>query len=178
MHKLLGFCHKKSVGLLILRVFVGVIFIIHGVQKFYNAEAMISFFGQIGLVSPFWMYLTASVETVAGIALILGIFTRVASASLVVIGVCAIYFFKWQIGAGSWLTQFAAAELDLILIGANLALIFTGSGKLALWKWCKCLCHKECKDCNVCAVIGCDSCDHPCSGATCPHPHHGHTHNS
>ncbi len=174
------FFAKKSVGLLILRVFVGTIFIIHGVQKFMNAEAMVGFFAQIGLNS-FWMYTVATVETVGGAALVLGFFTPVAAALLSIVLICAIYFFKSKIGAGSWLTQFAASELDLSLLGANLALIFTGSGKFSLGRYCMCWCHKKGVACKVCPWIGCerhDSCDcgsdcSDCKGGTCDHSHDG-----
>ena len=189
MKNILSFCHKKCFGLLILRVFVGAIFIIHGVQKFEHADSMISFFNQIGL-SAFWMYLTASVEVISGVALVLGVFTRIAAFSLVVIGVCAIYFFKWKVGAGSWLSEFAASELDLALLGANLALIFTGAGLLAMTRYCKCKCHKGDGLCTMCVIadcapcqgkcagkceVKCDaSCNHVCPPEGCDHPHHSH----
>lgn len=168
MQKIYNFFAHKSVGLLILRIFVGTIFIIHGVQKFQNAEAMVSFFSQLGL-SSFWMYATASVETLAGIALVLGVFTRFAAIALSVVMVSAIYFFKSKIGAGSWLTQFAASELDLALLGANLSLLFTGAGKLSIAHWCRCKCHKDGRLCKVCPWIGCD--DHRCKDGKCEHDH-------
>ncbi len=174
MEKIHGFFAKKSVGLLILRVFVGTIFIIHGVQKFMNAEAMTSFFTQIGL-NAFWMYTVATIETVGGAALVLGFFTPVAALLLSAVMIGAIYFFKSKIGAGSWLTQFAAAELDLTLLAANLALIFTGAGKYSVARWCPCKCHKTGATCKVCPVIGCEreccsDCSH-CEGGTCDHDH-------
>lgn len=159
MQKIYKILAHKSVGLLILRVFIGVIFIIHGVQKFQNVEAMIAFFSQLGLNS-FWFYTVATVETLGGIALILGVFTRFAAIALAVIMVFAIALFKSKIGAGSWLTLFAASELDLAILGANLALVFTGSGKLSVAHWCKCSCHGSGKMCKVCPWIGCE---HSCN---------------
>ncbi len=169
MHKINKLLAHKSLGLLILRVFIGVIFLIHGVQKFQNAEAMVAFFTQIGL-NGFWMYTVATVETLGGVALILGVFTRFASILLSVISICAIIFFKWKLVNPAepmvWLSRFAAAELDLALLGANLAMIFTGSGKLALWRLCTC--SKTGQPSKTCALIGCE---HDCHDGTCGHVH-------
>lgn len=151
----IAWMHHKSVGLLILRVFVGVIFLIHGIQKWINLEPMTVFFGQIGL-NAFWLYVVAVVETLGGVLLILGLFTRYAAILLSVVMVSAIVLFKWKIGGETWLGKFAAAEIDLALLGANLAMIFTGAGSLALWRVCKHKCHGTDENCGVCDAVGCE----------------------
>lgn len=162
MKKITSLIRHKNVGLLILRVFVGAIFLVHGIQKFVNLEPMTMFFTQIGLNS-FWLYTVATFETLGGALLILGLFTRYAAMSLAIIMVGAIYFFKWQIGGDTWLGRFAAAEIDLALLGANLALIFTGGGMFSLAGACKHKCHDNGAACNLCDVVGCD--DDKCCGS-------------
>lgn len=159
-------CHKKSIGLFILRLFVGTIFIVHGVQKFMNLDAMTAFFGQLGLNS-YWVYIVATIETVGGVALILGLFVRYAALLLSIIMVSAIYFFKWKMGGDTWLGKFAVAEIDFALLGTNLALMFTGAGKLSLARWCKCKCHDTGEACKICRIIGCESHGHGCAHGAC-----------
>lgn len=150
-------CHKnKSLGLLVLRVFVGVIFIIHGVQKLQNMEGTIGFFSQIGL-NAFWAWVAALVETLGGIALVLGLFVQYAGVLLAIIMVVAITMVKYRFGGATLLGKYAAAEIDLSLLGSCIALAFTGAGKYSLSRMCKC--HKDGGNCKVCDVVGCDNHD-------------------
>jgi putative oxidoreductase len=152
-------CYKnKSLGLLILRLFVGGIFIVHGVQKLVNMEGTTNFFSQIGL-NGFWAWVVALVETIGGAVLILGIFTQYAAALLSIILIVAIVMVKYKFGGPTLLGKFAAGEVDLALLGSTLALMFAGAGKISLSRWCKC--HKDGSDCKVCDVMGCDHEDAP-----------------
>ena len=147
-------CYKnKSLGFLILRLFVGVIFMIHGILKFENMADTITFFTQIGL-SSFWAYVVASVETLGGLAFILGIFVQYAGYLLTIVMLVAITMVKYKFGGPTLLAKFAAGEVDLALLGSILALTFTGPGRYSLSKWCKC--HKDGGNCKVCDVMGCD----------------------
>lgn len=147
-------CYRnKSLGLLILRLVVGAIFLVHGIQKLTNMEGTIGFFGQIGLNS-FWAWVVALVETLGGAALVLGVFVQYASALLSIILVVAVIMVKYKFGGPTLLGKFAAAEVDLALLGANLALMFTGAGRYGFSKWCKC--HKDGADCKACDIVGCE----------------------
>ncbi len=147
-------CYKnKSLGLLILRLFVGGIFIVHGTQKLMHMEDTINFFSQINIPS-FFAWVVAIVETVGGVALILGMFVQYASVLLSIILVVAIVKVKWVFGGETILSKFAAGEIDLALLGSCIALAFTGPGKMSLSKWCKC--HMNGGNCKVCDVMGCD----------------------
>ncbi len=147
---------NKGLGLLILRLFVGGIFIVHGVQKLLHIEDTINFFGQIGIPS-FFAWLVAIVETVGGIALIIGMFVQYASILLSIVLLVAIVKVKWVYGGETLLGKFAAGEIDLALLGANLALVFTGAGRYSLARWCRCKCHGVDGHCGVCKIVGCDS---------------------
>ncbi len=147
-------CYKnKSLGLLILRLFVGGIFMVHGVQKLLHIEDTTGFFTQIGF-NGFWAWLVAIVETVGGAALILGVFVQYASILLSIILIVAIVKVKWVFGGETLLGKFAAGEIDLALLGSCIALALTGPGKMSLSKWCKC--HMNGGNCKVCDVMGCD----------------------
>lgn len=152
-------CYKnKSLGLLLLRLFVGGIFIVHGVQKLMNMEGTINFFTQIGF-NGFWAWVVALVETVGGALVVLGIFTQWASALLSIVLIVAIVTVKYKFGGPTLLGKFAAGEVDLALLGSTLALMFAGAGRMSLSRWCKC--HKTGEDCKVCDVMGCDHHDAP-----------------
>lgn len=157
---------NKSLGLLILRLFVGGIFIVHGVQKLLNMEGTIGFFSQIGL-NAFWAWVVAIVETVGGVAVVLGIFTQYAAALLSIILLVAIIMVKYKFGGPTLLGKFAAGEVDLALLGANLALVCTGAGRYGMSKFCKC--HKDGSDCKVCKMMGCETgkCAGSCEGGEC-----------
>lgn len=148
-------CYKnKSLGLLVLRLFVGGIFLVHGIQKLMNMDGTIAFFGQIGLNS-FWAWVVALVETLGGAVLVLGLFVQYASALLSIVLLVAIIMVKYKFGGPTLLGKFAAGEVDLALLGANLALVCSGGGRYALSKWCKC--HKEGGACKVCSIMGCEN---------------------
>jgi putative oxidoreductase len=69
---------------LIIRVAVGSNLLMHGYPKFLNgsSEAALKAYADLGFTPPaFWFWASASIETFAGIALILGVFTRFFAAA-------------------------------------------------------------------------------------------------
>jgi putative oxidoreductase len=110
-----------------LRVVVGIIFAVHGWQKFSNMDGTIGFFGQIGIpAATFFAYLVSIVELVGGIALIAGLWTRVAAKLL---GIVMIVATLVTIGKG-----FSMAELPLTLLAACFTLFCIGGGKYSMDK--------------------------------------------
>ncbi|WGV60180.1 DoxX family protein [Brevibacillus brevis] len=116
---------------LILRVIAGLTFAIHGVAKFQmGLENVAGFFGTMGLPA-FIAYLVAFLEVVGGIALILGLGTRVFAGALSVVMLGAI--FKAKLAAGFMGGKGGAGyELDLALLAMLVALGISGSTKFAL----------------------------------------------
>ncbi|TKI58082.1 DoxX family protein [Brevibacillus antibioticus] len=116
---------------LILRVIVGLTFAIHGVAKFQmGLENVAGFFGTMGLPA-FIAYLVAFLELVGGIALILGLGTRVFAGALSVVMLGAIFTAK--LAAGFLGGEGGAGyELDLALLAMLVALGISGSSKFAL----------------------------------------------
>ncbi len=165
-----GWLCRKSVGILILRLVIGFVFIMHGAQKmtnnfaaWYDMSGAIAFFAQIGFAS-FWAYLDVFAEIIAGIAILLGVFTRYAAIALSIVMIVAIYvklhFLGVQAAAAnqaiSWYVKYFQVEQEFVLLGASLALMFIGSGKLSLWRACPC--QKTGVHSKVCSMVGCGDC--------------------
>lgn len=93
---------------MLLRVVVGVFFLLHGIQKFTGLGGVQGFFDSIGIFS--WLAVViALAETLGGLALIVGIWTRWASYMLAVIMVGAFVFAAFSWGALGWIFVIAAA---------------------------------------------------------------------
>jgi putative oxidoreductase len=111
----------STYGPLFLRLGLALIFLVHGVQKFLYLDQTVAFFKMVGL-PPFLSYLIAAIETLSGLALLLGLFTEIASALIVIVMIGAIVTVK---GAKGFVGGY---EFDLLILLAALSLIFTGPG--------------------------------------------------
>lgn len=123
------FTHNKNIGLLILRLVIGAIFIMAGWAKVSNMEATIAMFAGMGF-NAFWTYVASYVELLGGISLVVGYGSKIASALLSVTMIVAIY----KVQAGGMMAVMA----PLAILGATLALFFTGSGKYGFGSDCGC----------------------------------------
>jgi len=122
----------SSCGQTILRIVVGVIFLIHGWQKIHaiGFHGVAGMFGQIGIPLP---TITAAivilVEFLGGIALILGLATRPAALLLAIDMAGAIFFVHFKNG---FYVNHGGYEFALSLLAACLALALNGGGALAI----------------------------------------------
>lgn len=125
--------YKPSVGILILRLGVGIVFLVHGIAKLGDIAGTAGFFSSIGIpMATFSAWVVALVETVGGAALILGLGTHIAAALLIIVMLVAIFAAKWSRGfVGGY-------EFDLVLLTSLLSLVFGGAGKYSLDAKCKC----------------------------------------
>jgi putative oxidoreductase len=126
-----------DLGPLALRIGVGLVFALHGWQKFTEIGVgnFAGFLDSLGVpladvVAP----VQAFVELAAGILLILGLFTRFSVLPLIVISLGAMWLVKTEIGFLTPLTNpdSAGAELDAALLAGELCLLFIGPGRYAL----------------------------------------------
>ncbi len=129
MSKGLGSC-----GLTVLRLVVGIIFLVHGWQKVFSIglHGVAGMFGQMHI--PFPLVSAAvvmAVEFLGGIALVFGLATRWAALLLAIDMVGAIFFVHGR--NGFYMSHFGY-EYVLALLGACVCLALSGPGALALGK--------------------------------------------
>lgn len=100
---------------LVLRFAVGIIFIVHGLPKLLSPGGFAGFFGAIGIPAPGLMAIVVGiVETVGGIALLVGKGVRTAAALLAVDMLGAILLAKRSMGfLNGW-------EFDFLLLACCL----------------------------------------------------------
>ncbi len=118
-------------GAAVLRIVVGAIFFIHGYQKFFvfGIPNVVHGFAGMGVPNPaVSAWLAALAELICGGLLILGLLTRWAAIPLAIDMLAAIFLVHLK--GGFFLP--AGFEYALTLLAANIALIFLGSGPLAL----------------------------------------------
>ncbi len=126
----------SDAGLLVLRIGIGALFIFAGYMKAQDMAATIGQFSSMGF-SAFWTYVVTIVELVAGVAVLLGIFTRIAAALVSVVMIVALTV-VWKGGMNMIMTP-------AITLFATVALFLSGSGRFsAMRKFC------GCGECPVC----------------------------
>lgn len=119
-----------------LRLGVGIIFLVHGVGKLFaigptalGISGTANFFAGLGIPAVmFFAWVVALVETLGGVALLLGIFTRYAAALLAVDMLTALLVFHLPKGFS---ILNGGYEFVLLLLLANLSLFLSGAGQ----KW-------------------------------------------
>ena len=130
----LGFMDKyRDEGLLILRIGIGLMFIIvHGLPKITGGPQQ---WGQLGMAMQnvgidfapvFWGFMSALAEFGGGICLLLGIFVRPACVFMF-INMCVATCFHFKGGDGIAVASHAI-EMGVVFF----SLIFIGGGKYAL----------------------------------------------
>lgn len=122
---------RTDVGLTILRVVTGVIFVAHGAQKIfvYGFAGVSGAFQGMGIPFPgITGPLTGLVELFAGLALVVGLLTRLAGFGLAITMLGAIAFV--HLAAGFFAPT--GFEFPLALLAATSALAFTGAGRFSL----------------------------------------------
>ncbi len=113
---------KSDIALLLLRIGVGVIFIVAGWGKLTGIEGTIGFFDGLGIPLPGIMaWVVAIVEFFGGIMVLLGAYAKIPYLLLAIVMVVALLTTK--LGG-----EFSAARLDLMLLLTTLALFLMGSG--------------------------------------------------
>ncbi len=154
---------RPDIGLFVMRLVLGIIFVAHGWSKLQNMEGTIGFFQSIGL-SAFVAYAVALIEFLGGLSMILGVGTAVFGVLLSAVMIGAIVTVKSKGG----LTGPGGFELDLGLLAMAIGLAMSGPGKYRVCggkcnctggvcqKGCNCGCHGKCD--------GCESCKNGCTG--------------
>jgi len=118
--------NKHEIGALLLRVVLGITFFVHGLAKLQGGiENTAGWFSSMGLPGIL-AYVVAGIELIGGVALIIGLGTKIVSALFALIMLGAIV--KVKIGAGFM----GGYELDVVLLAIAVFLSITGSSMFSL----------------------------------------------
>ena len=122
---------ERNIGYLLLRVFVGIALMTHGIPKIAGGperwEGLGGVMGSIGIPGPavFWGFMAAVAESVGALFLVVGAFTTVASFLIVATMTVAVFVHH----AGD---PFAARELALLFFFSGLLFMVKGAGRYSL----------------------------------------------
>jgi putative oxidoreductase len=118
----------QPLGLLVLRLALGLIFFSHGYPKLaHSATGMQGFFVQHGLPGYF-VYVAGVLEVFGGILLVLGLFTRGAALLLAIEMGVAI----WKVHSTGGIYAVHDYEFPLAVLAGSFALATVGAGSLSL----------------------------------------------
>jgi len=127
---------SADLGLLVLRLVVGLTFAAHGAQKAFGWWAGPGYAGWTGALqgmgwrpAPLWALISVAAELVAGLLLALGFLTPLASAALIGQSVVIVFTVHWPNGfwnsKGGW-------EFPTSLAAGATAIGLTGPGAISL----------------------------------------------
>ena len=118
----------EALTLLLLRCGLATVFIYHGYPKLFGSTGrFVESFQTLGLPAYF-VYIAGAIELLGGVALALGLFTRVAGLLLLFDMAAAMW--KYNLNEGIFAVR--EYELPLILGLASLAVSGTGGGQFTL----------------------------------------------
>ncbi len=129
-------------ALLMIRAALGIIFVAHGGQKLFGLwggaglSATLDSYEKFMGIPPWLTFMAAAAEFFGGIAVLLGLLTRLASVVLCVVMLVAIFeahwhhgfFINWDLVRGKG----HGIEFNIALLAMALGLLLSGPGKLSL----------------------------------------------
>ena len=121
-----------DVALLLLRIMIGLVFIVSGWKHFRSAEERSK---DIGMSKGFTIFLGVA-ELAGGLGVMFGVLAQLAAAGLILIMLGAIQkkMLVWRTGFwGSSGTN--GWSYDTMLVVMNLVVVTTGGGSLSLTSW-------------------------------------------
>ena len=145
MNKASRYCLNRSLGLVFIRVAVGIVFFMHGWQKIHNIPMVEGMMLNFGLVSGTGAFI-AWLEVLGGVGLVLGILPRVFGVLFGIEMLVAIFL------TGGPATGYRPHELEIVLMLLSFGVALTGSGRYSMWKM----------ECDNCGGMMCDM------GKDCP----------
>jgi putative oxidoreductase len=119
-----------DLGLLLLRLMVGLVFVTSGWSHVSKAEERSK---SIGMSKAFTLFLGIA-EIAGGLGVAFGVLTQLATIGLILVMLGAIYekIFVWH--TGFWGEKASGWHYDLMLVIMNLVILFTDGGRWVLVK--------------------------------------------
>jgi putative oxidoreductase len=128
-----------DVGLLVLRVGIGVIFAVHGAQKLFGWWGGPGVVGWRGAMehmgyrpAPLFATLSTGAEFIGGLLLVVGFLTPVAAAVLIAQSVVIVGAAHWRRG---FFNTAGGFEFPLTLLIGVVSVLLAGSGSFSLDNW-------------------------------------------
>jgi putative oxidoreductase len=120
----------QGLGLLAIRVVLGVVFIAHGADKLGDLGGTEQFFASLGIPAPALMApLVAFTEVIGGAMLVVGLLTPLVGVALAIDMLVA--FVTVHAGKGFFVAD-GGYELVMLLGFASFGIAATGAGRLSL----------------------------------------------
>jgi putative oxidoreductase len=116
----------RKYGLVLLRIGLGALFVVYGWNKVSDISGFQGMLDGMGMGFMAWP--VALIELLGGIALILGVFTRIAGlllAAVMLVAIVQVHLANGFAGDGGWGFRF-------VFMMAALALALMGGGKMGL----------------------------------------------
>jgi putative oxidoreductase len=129
------FAPLTGLGELVLRLTVGIVFLPHGWQKMKGPSGFAGFLRQLGVPVPlFFAWTVALLESAGAVLLIPGILTRPIALGLAADMLVAIVSVRIRMAKAPFAStpQVTGWEFEFALLGASMALVFTGAGRCGL----------------------------------------------
>ncbi len=119
---------RVSVGLLLLRIVIGLAFVQHGLPKIEHPTSWMTMMMGPHAFAPPWLQAMAAVaEFCGGLALVLGVLTPLVTIGIGIDMLTAIFFVHLPMG-GHWVGGPGSFELPLFYLTSMVALLCTGPG--------------------------------------------------
>ncbi|HVW82593.1 MAG TPA: DoxX family protein [Candidatus Paceibacterota bacterium] len=135
MNSLARFFYQRDLGLLLLRVSTGLIFLLHGWMKVNDLAMTAGMFAHMGF--PLWVgYFIAWLEVIGGLALILGVATRFFGVVFGIEMLVATFIVGFSRGLG----------LEFYLAAVSFAIALAGSGRFSIYPL----------ECRACGALVCE----------------------
>jgi putative oxidoreductase len=125
---------SAPLGLAVLRIVVGIVFLMHGYQKLFKFgfHGVAAMFGHMGIPLPAVSAIIVTlVEFVGGILLITGLATRIPALLNAIDMLVAIAVVH---GRHGFFSQSGGVELPLTLLAATICLVLSGGGAASFHK--------------------------------------------
>jgi putative oxidoreductase len=145
INRLSRMTRNRNLGLFLIRLGTGLVFLMHGWMKVNNLSGVEGMFMHFGLGGPTGIFI-AYLEVIGGLCLILGIFTRIFGTAFGIEMLVATFIMGVP-------TSYQPHEMEIFLMLMSFGIALAGSGAYSLWKM----------ECDLCGGALCRA-DMDCPG--------------